>query len=149
MCSCSVIQSYLTLCDPMDCSPQDSSVHGIILAEILQCVVISSSRGSSWPREWTHISFTKADSLQLSGLGNPQANRLSFNLSPESWKWKSNMWEWTIGWKQYWIRLRFWNQSPSLINSMFPSSLSWDSRNNEDKYFSEIIQLKKLEQPAT
>ena len=53
MSACSVIQSYLTLCDPMDCSSPDFSIHGIILAEILQCVAISFS----WPREWTHISF--------------------------------------------------------------------------------------------
>ena len=56
---CSVTQSYLTLCDLMDCSPPDSSVHRIIPAEILQCVAISSSRGSSWPRDRTHISFTR------------------------------------------------------------------------------------------
>ena len=46
----------LTLCDPMDCSPLGSSVHGILQARILQWVAISSSRGSSWPRDQTHIS---------------------------------------------------------------------------------------------
>ena len=30
-----VAQSYLTLCDPMDCSPPGSSVHGILQARIL------------------------------------------------------------------------------------------------------------------
>ena len=43
---------YLTLCDPMDCSPP-GLVHGIFQARILQCVGIFSSRGSSLPRDQT------------------------------------------------------------------------------------------------
>ena len=39
-----VAQSYLTLCDPMDCSPPGSSVHGILQAGTLEWVAISSSR---------------------------------------------------------------------------------------------------------
>ena len=46
----SVAQSCLTLCDPMDCSPPDSSVHGILQARILEWVAIISSRVSSQPR---------------------------------------------------------------------------------------------------
>ena len=34
---CLVPQSYPALCDPMDCSPPDSSVHGILQARILDC----------------------------------------------------------------------------------------------------------------
>ena len=37
-------QSCLTLCDPLDCSPPDSSVHGISQARILEWVAISFSR---------------------------------------------------------------------------------------------------------
>ena len=37
-------------CDPMDCSPPGSSVHGILQARILERVASPSSRGSSWPR---------------------------------------------------------------------------------------------------
>ena len=36
-----MLQSCLTLCDPMDCSPPDSSVHGILQARILEWVAIS------------------------------------------------------------------------------------------------------------
>ena len=54
--ACSVAQSCLTLCDPMDCSPPGSSVHGILQARILEWVAISSSRGSSQPRVPTCIS---------------------------------------------------------------------------------------------
>ena len=46
-----------TLCNPLDCSPSGSSVHGISQARILKLVTISSSRGSSWPRNWTHVFY--------------------------------------------------------------------------------------------
>ena len=48
--------SRIRLCNPMDCSPPGSSVHGIPLARILECVAISFSRGFSWPRDWTCVS---------------------------------------------------------------------------------------------
>ena len=48
-------QSRLTLCDPMDCSLQGSSIHGILQARILEWVAISFSRRSSWPRDWTRV----------------------------------------------------------------------------------------------
>ena len=54
-----VAKSPLTLFLPMDCSPPDSSVHGISQARILEWVAISLSRGSSWPRGWTHVSCTR------------------------------------------------------------------------------------------
>ena len=48
VCLCVLVaQSCLTLCDPVDCSPPGSSVQGILQARILECVPISSSRGSS------------------------------------------------------------------------------------------------------
>ena len=53
---CLVTQSYPTLCDPMDCSPAGSSVHGIFQARVLEWVAIAFTRGSSPPRDWTRIS---------------------------------------------------------------------------------------------
>ena len=53
---CLVAQLCLTLCDPMDCSPPGSSVHGIFQARILEWVAISFSRGSSRPRDQTRVS---------------------------------------------------------------------------------------------
>ena len=50
-----VTQSCLTLCDPMDCSLQGSSVHGIFQARIQEWVVISFSRGSSQARDRTWV----------------------------------------------------------------------------------------------
>ena len=46
----------LTLCKPMNCSPPGSSVHGILQAGTLEWVAISSSRGSSRPRDQIYIS---------------------------------------------------------------------------------------------
>ena len=51
-CSCSVV----SLCDPIDCSPPDSSVYGILQARILDWAAIPVSRGSSWPRDQTWVS---------------------------------------------------------------------------------------------
>ena len=51
-----VAQSCPILCDPMDCSPPGSSVHGISQARILEWVAIPFSRGSSRPRVWTWVS---------------------------------------------------------------------------------------------
>ena len=48
-------QSCPTLCDPMDCSPPGSSVHGVLQARIVGWVAISFSRGSSWPRDQTWV----------------------------------------------------------------------------------------------
>ena len=48
------LQSCPILCDLMDYSLPDSSVHGITQARILVWVAISSSKGSSWSRDWTH-----------------------------------------------------------------------------------------------
>ena len=42
-----VTKACLTLCDPMNCRPPGSSVHGVSQARILKWVTISSSRGSS------------------------------------------------------------------------------------------------------
>ena len=50
-----VAQSCPTLCDPMDCSPPGSSVHGILQARTLEWVAIPSSRGSSRPRDQTKV----------------------------------------------------------------------------------------------
>ena len=43
-------------CDPMDCTPPGSSVHGILQARILEWVAIFFSRGSFQPRDQTHVS---------------------------------------------------------------------------------------------
>ena len=48
---CPVTPLCLALCDPMNRSPPDCSVHGILQARILEWVAMSFSRGSSQPRD--------------------------------------------------------------------------------------------------
>ena len=50
------LQSHLILWNPMDCRLPVSFVHGILQARILERVTMLSSRGSSWPRDWTQVS---------------------------------------------------------------------------------------------
>ena len=45
------LQSCPTLCDPMDCSLPDSSVHEVLRTRILEWVAMPSSRESSRPRD--------------------------------------------------------------------------------------------------
>ena len=55
LCVCVLVaQSCLTLCDPMDCSPQGSFVHRILQARILEWVAVPFSSGSSQPTDQTH-----------------------------------------------------------------------------------------------
>ena len=54
---CLVTWSCPALCNTMDCSLPGFSVLGISQARILECVAISFSSGSSWPRDGTHVSY--------------------------------------------------------------------------------------------
>ena len=54
-CSRHCVQLLQMLCNCMDCRPPGASVHGISQARILECVAISSSRGSSQPKDWICI----------------------------------------------------------------------------------------------
>ena len=52
-----LLQLCPTLFDPMDCSLPGSFIHGILQARILEWVAIPTSRGSFWPRDWSHVSY--------------------------------------------------------------------------------------------
>ena len=54
VCVCARVKSLQlcpTLCNPVNCSPLDSSVHGILQARILEWVAMPPSRGSSQPSD--------------------------------------------------------------------------------------------------
>ena len=81
-CVCSFTQSCLTLCHPMDCSPPGSSVHGIFQARILEWVAVSSSRGSSRPRDASCISLISciaSRSFIADSPGKPSTSCILFN----------------------------------------------------------------------
>ena len=69
------LQLCLTLCNPKDCSPSGSSLHGILQARILEWVVMLFSRRSSQSRDQTCVSkcplHCKAGSLPLTPSGKP------------------------------------------------------------------------------
>ena len=75
-------QSILALHNTMDCNPLGSTVCGIFQARILEWGAISSSRGSSLPRDQTHIScvfwFDRQIIYQLPHLGSP--HRINFTF---------------------------------------------------------------------
>ena len=60
-----VAQSCLTLSDPMDCSLQGSSIHGIFQARVLEWIAISFSRESSRLRDWTWVSCMQTGAFTI------------------------------------------------------------------------------------
>ena len=63
-----LLQSCPTLCSPMDCSPPGSSVHAILQASILEWVVMPFSRGSSQPRDWTRVPWSRVSPALVGGF---------------------------------------------------------------------------------
>ena len=53
---CCCLLSHVWLWDSMDGGSSGSSIHGILQARMLDCLAISFSRGSSQPRNRTHVS---------------------------------------------------------------------------------------------
>ena len=70
--SVKVIQSCLTLCDPVD-----STVHGILQARILEWVTFPFSRGSSQPRDQTQVSHIAGGFFSSWATGKPKQNYCS------------------------------------------------------------------------
>ena len=66
-----VPHSCPNLSDPMDCSLQGSSVHGIPQARILEWFAIPFFRGSSWPRDQTQVSHIAGRVLLSESPGKP------------------------------------------------------------------------------
>ena len=65
MCCAQSLQSCLTLCNPMDYSLPDSSVHGILQARILEWAAMPSPRGSSLPRDQTCTTYISCIDQQV------------------------------------------------------------------------------------
>ena len=64
-----VAQSCMALFYHVDCSLPGSSVHGNFQARVLECVVISFSRGSSRPKDQTQVSYTAGRRFTLGVMG--------------------------------------------------------------------------------
>ena len=77
-----VAQSCPTLFNRVDCSMPGSSVRGILQARILEWVAMPFSKGSSWPRDWTHVSCIAGRFFTVWGPGEApvivQVNSIGF-----------------------------------------------------------------------
>ena len=77
--------SCVWICDPMNCSPPGFSIHGPLKARLLEWVSMLFSRGSSWPRDWTLVSFiTGRFSIDRVTGEAP----LQYFISPDMWCWQ-------------------------------------------------------------
>ena len=74
-------QLWLALCDPMDCSPPGSCLHGILQARILEWVAIPFSRGSSWPRDRTQVSCIAGGFFTVWATGESWRHYTKWNKS--------------------------------------------------------------------
>ena len=92
MCACSLVQSCLTLCNPMNYSPPGSSGHRILQARILEWVATSFSKGSSWFRDWTCVCCISSIGRQILSLLTEPLGKPSFALVIGIffffWKWQ-------------------------------------------------------------
>ena len=77
---CLVSQLCLTLCDPMDCSPPGSSVHGDSPGTNTGVGCMPSSRGSSQPRDWTQVSHTAGGLFTIWATREATVNKADVNV---------------------------------------------------------------------
>ena len=98
VCISSVAKLCPTLMWPHGLQPAKPPVHGLSQARILEWVAISSSRGSSWPRDWTHVSCV---SCTAGGFftAEPPFNQCSPNWAPVIWEEGGR----TMSGKQWWL----------------------------------------------
>ena len=110
-------QSCSTLCDPMD--PAGSSVHGILQARLLDWVAKYFSRGSSQPRDRTHVFSTAGRFFTVGPLVKPQfpwsKKRICFVRS--SWFFQLFHWDqWKIS--SRWALILYTDRSFGTSNVM-------------------------------
>ena len=72
----SVSHSVLFLCNPTNCSPPGSSVHGILQARISEWVAIPFSRGSSQIKDQTWVSCIVGRFFTSEPPGKPIINSI-------------------------------------------------------------------------
>ena len=93
------ILNHVWVCNPMDCSPPISFVHGVFQIRILEWVPISFYRGSSQPRDWTHVSCI--------------GRQILYHCATWGWKKRVKKLAWSLALKKK-TKLRLWHPVPSL-----------------------------------
>ena len=86
------LQLCPTFCNPMDCSPLGSSVHGTLQLRILAWVATSSSRGSSWLTDQACVFYVSCTGRRVlyhyRHLVSPIIKSLVIKItSLEGWEW--------------------------------------------------------------
>ena len=116
-----------TLCDPTDCSPPGSSVHGILQARILEWIAVPFSRRSSQLRDRTQVSLTACRFFTI------WATREACKIQAEDWlilkilQWIIILWNTVLGYPNlslyyrlvffsYWIIISFCIINISLLH---------------------------------
>ena len=130
------LQSYPTLCDPMDCS----SVHGILQIRVLEWVAVPSSRGSSRPRDRTHVSYISCTEIHTGASLVAQTVKLYLRSTwVRSLVWEDSMEEgtathssilaWRIPWTEEPGRLYSpWGRKESSdFHFFFTTSATWEA----------------------
>ena len=89
MCVCKLLQSRPALCDPMDCSPPGSYAHEILQARLVEWIAMPSSRRSSGPRNWAHVSYFGCVGRQVlyhqRHLGSPKIQSMGLQRVSQDW----------------------------------------------------------------
>ena len=105
--------SCVWLCNPMDHSPPDSSVYGVLQARILEWVTMSSSRGPSWPRYWTQVSSVSCIGMRVLyhyfHLGNPSVSYKRVTKVTSIWFSESLSYLLILSFLFYWRKFLFFH----------------------------------------
>ena len=144
-----LLQSCLTLCNPMDCSPPGSSVHEILQARIQEGVAMPSSRESSRPWDHSHL-LQLLHCRWILYCRNPGHPAMITTNSTEEWfsahvlsqllefSWKARTWEIECTLGCLWIlepelhRVKPWLDTSSYM----PLNRSWNFSGPQFPYLS-------------
>ena len=103
-------QLCLTFCDSMDHSPPGSSAQMILQESILKLVAMPFSRGSSWSRDQTYVSYFKNSCSLLNYSGTCVTNQVMSYIASVYWLVKIIL-NWTnlLSLVQHLYHLNYWN----------------------------------------
>ena len=101
-CHVRVLSCVQLFCDPMNCSPPCSSIHGILQARILEWVATPSSRGPFWPSDQTYVSALADRCFTTSATGEAHLGHSIKIAALLVWFITDPSIALSPGWMQYW-----------------------------------------------
>ena len=129
-------------CSPMDCSPPGSSDWGVSQARILGWVIISFSRGSSWPGNRTQVSCIAGSLLRCRGILywlrylNHKENHDCILMQTDGIGWlmvtslnlKVGFWFWSLEDVGSWVKEGLWGEGQEWLEARVPQGYSAGGR---------------------